>query len=582
MHRMSNSPPSVTRASGFTRWTHHAGPRGPGVAAARGLASFAGALGLTALLGWWLGVPALTSVVPGYVSMKPNTALGLMLAGGALWLLAPLRGQPGERTARWGGLALGAACAAVGAITLLEYAFDLRGPFDEMLARVSPDGPAAPTAGRMAATTAATFLTLGAALIALERRGGRTARVGEWLLAATATVPLAVVVGYIYHAIPARGAGHGLQMALHTAAGLLALVGGAFAARPEREVAQALRSRGPGGVLARRLLPAALGIPIALGALRLAGERLGVVSGSMGSAGVAAVTMLLLAGVVWRTASQLDRSEAARVAADGERARAEAAARAAESANAAKMQFLAVMSHELRTPLNAITGYTELLELGVYGPITSPQVDALARIRRSSGHLLTLVNHVLSLARTEAGLGIDLQIAPVPADDVIAPIEVLIAPQCRAKAIAYDAPPAGAHVVCQADHAAVEQVLLNLLSNALKFTQPGGRVEVRAAVDRDRVLVRVVDTGCGVPVQQREAIFAPFVQLDTGLTRRVDGAGLGLTISRDLARAMGGDVTVERSDATGSTFTLWLPRGVAATAVSSPASVASGAELSTF
>lgn len=233
----------------------------------------------------------------------------------------------------------------------------------------------------------------------------------------------------------------------------------------------------------------------------------------------------------------------------------------AEEANRAKSTFLAVMSHELRTPLNAIAGYVELLDLGIHGPITDAQRDVLGRVARSERHLLRLINEVLNLARIEAGQ-VEYTFEDLPVGDLIAGVTPMIEPQLEKKGIAFsiDALP---EVAVRVDREKGEQILLNLLSNATKFTPAGGRVSVTAVPSADapdRVRLCVTDTGIGIPREKLEAVFEPFMQVDVSRTRAAEGSGLGLAISRDLARGMSGNLTVQSTPGKGSTFTLTLPR----------------------
>jgi PAS domain S-box-containing protein len=239
---------------------------------------------------------------------------------------------------------------------------------------------------------------------------------------------------------------------------------------------------------------------------------------------------------------------------------AQAARAEAEGANRAKSDFLATMSHELRTPLNAIGGYAELLEMEIHGPLTRAQRDAVERVRRSGRHLLALINDILNFARIEAG-HLALNVNEVPVRDVLAGLEPLVAPQLHAKGLGFEYELCDDGLTARTDPEKVRQILLNLLSNAIKFTPAGGRISISCDTDGERVLVRVHDTGAGIPADKLDRIFEPFVQLDRTLASTHEGAGLGLSISRDLARAMGGELTVASTVGVGSTFTLALPRG---------------------
>lgn len=229
----------------------------------------------------------------------------------------------------------------------------------------------------------------------------------------------------------------------------------------------------------------------------------------------------------------------------------------AERANATKADFLATMSHELRTPLNAIAGYVDLLLFGVHGPLTDAQRDDLERVRRSQVHLLSLINDVLSFARVERG-GIAIQMDKVVLGDIIRQSGELIALQANAKGVAYSET-CDTSLIVYADADKTQQILLNLLGNAVKFTPAGGRVALTCEQDGPSVLIRVADTGIGIDETRQEDIFEPFVQIDRHLTPTGNqGIGLGLSISRDLARAMSGDLTVTSAKGKGTTFTLQL------------------------
>jgi PAS domain S-box-containing protein len=230
---------------------------------------------------------------------------------------------------------------------------------------------------------------------------------------------------------------------------------------------------------------------------------------------------------------------------------------ASEEASRTKSSFLAAMSHELRTPLNAIAGYADLLLAGVAGDLTEQQRQYVERVRAGQQHLLGVINDILNFSRIEAGqLRYDLK--PMSLQRSIEAVIPLIEPQAHAKDIELGQAAAG-DVTVLADSSKVEQILLNLLSNAIKFTQAGGRIELSSGQDGQSGFAAVRDTGVGIPDADLDAIFQPFVQVGRSLTSPHEGTGLGLAISSDLARGMGGSLSVESTLGEGSVFTLYLP-----------------------
>jgi len=261
-------------------------------------------------------------------------------------------------------------------------------------------------------------------------------------------------------------------------------------------------------------------------------------------------------------------AQEARLEAERLRAVADHARDLAERASRARGDFLAVMSHELRTPLNAIGGYTQLLELGIHGPINEAQVGALRRIARNQEHLLTLINDVLNFAKLDVGK-VQYTLRDIPVTDVFTALEPLIGPLMRTHELSFSEVAPDPTVTVRADADKLQQVLLNLLANAVKFTPAGGAITLAASAVDSVVQIHVRDTGMGIAPERLEAIFDPFVQGDRALNRPVEGVGLGLAISRELARGMSGELVVQSTPGSGSCFTVMLPRGAPALRIAS-------------
>jgi signal transduction histidine kinase len=228
----------------------------------------------------------------------------------------------------------------------------------------------------------------------------------------------------------------------------------------------------------------------------------------------------------------------------------------AEFATLAKSRFLGDISHELRTPLNAVIAYVEVIAAGLHGPVTDEQLADLDRIRKSHIHLIKLVDELLAFAR--AGTARLNQMIPVPMRSTVTQALSMVEDAMRQKAIAHRMGVDDTEVVALADPQHVTQVLINLLANAVKFTPSGGEIVTRCQVRDNHVRISVSDNGIGIAPGQFSSVFEPFVQLnqDSGEA----GIGLGLAISRDLARSMHGDISVESTWGEGSCFTLILPR----------------------
>jgi PAS domain S-box-containing protein len=248
------------------------------------------------------------------------------------------------------------------------------------------------------------------------------------------------------------------------------------------------------------------------------------------------------------------RTRELEVALEGE----QSARKEAEAANRIKTELFARLCLEFRTPLHAVSGYLEILEQNIHGVLTADQRRDVERIHQAQEHLMTLVNMILDFAKLEGG-SIELSMAEIPIEETLRGAEALVAPQFAKKAIAYTHHAGDPSMTVFADREKVQQILLNLLANAMRFTPSGGTVDMDWRIENDTLLVHVRDTGPGIPREKAEQIFEPFVQLRAPGSVPSGGTGLGLAISRDLARAMGGDVRVTSAVGVGSVFTLLLP-----------------------
>ena len=265
---------------------------------------------------------------------------------------------------------------------------------------------------------------------------------------------------------------------------------------------------------------------------------------------VATLTSLILAAIV----RERRRADAGRV---DSLARERVARRDAEAASSAKSDFLAVMSHELRTPLNAIIGYTALLHDEVTGPLTEQQRAQLGRVKASAGHLLSLIEQVLSLSRIEARQE-EVRVERADARAIVAEAAALAETAIAAKSLTLHVDVPAEPCLLDTDVTKLRQILLNLLGNAAKFTDRG-RVRCRLYGESEAVVIEVRDTGRGIASDDLGRVFEPFWQGDAAARERPEGAGLGLSVSQRLARLLGGEITVKSRVGLGSTFTLRLP-----------------------
>ncbi len=528
-------------------------------------------LGAIVLAGWFAGVDALTRLFPGSIPMGPDAALALVACGLGAALAAPATARPSAlRAAR----ILGALGAVLGALILAEHLTGRGLPVDRLLfpVRVQP-GELHP--GRMPLLVTLSTLLLGLSLASLDWARPSGFRPGPVLALAAGLVPLQALVSFAYGLRPVPLGSVLAQTPPPAAVGLGLLTAAVLAARPEEGPVRLLSSHGPGGTLTRRLLLPVVLIPVVLGYVFVViGPWLGQYEALMGASMLVVSAVVTGSLVVWRNAREVQRSDDERTRVE-ETLRAERewlrrveaermsllereqAARAeAERASRAKDEFIATLSHELRTPLNSVLGWARLLRTGKLDAAGVAQ--AVEAIERGATTQAQIVDDLLDVSRIVRG-ALRLDVRPVDLAPVIAAAVDTVRPAAQAREMEI-AVVHGAHGPVAGDPGRLQQVVWNLLTNAVKFTPPGGRVEVRTEAVADGVQISVSDNGKGIPREFLPHLFERFRQADSSTTRAHGGLGLGLAIVRHLVEAHGGTVGAESpGPGLGSVFTVRLP-----------------------
>jgi signal transduction histidine kinase len=512
------------------------------------------ATALLVLAGWAFDVASLRSIRPSFVTMKPNAAVAFLASGLALLAHLGRRGAARQRLA----MSCAGLTAAVGLLTLAEYAHVPGIDIDHLLFQEGPSPVLTSHPGRMAPATAACFILLGSAMLL-----GRMTLRGHWpsglLVAPVIQISLLGLIGYACGVETFYGLGFHTAMALHTAALFLLLSVGLVCMRPQLGFVAILTSTGAGGAMARSLLGAAVLAPFAAGWLLAEGSRAGLFSFEFALAFFAMASIGLFMGMVWLNGFLLERVDAERSREMEERLRSMVREESLREADRRKEDFLAVLSHELRNPLASMRNSLFILDRAAAGGEQARR--ALGVIDRQVSQLSRLVEDLLNVSRIGRGK-IQLQKARVDLTEVAWRSVEDLRSTFSGNGVDLGADIPGEALWVHGDSARLAQVFGNLLQNAAKFTPRGGHVLLTLDAEApDRAArIRVRDTGVGFEPALRERLFNPFEQADRTLVRSQGGLGLGLALVKGLVEMHGGTVeALSEGPGKGAEFVVHIP-----------------------
>ena len=530
-------------------------------------AFFTIAIGVIVLAGWILNVSIFKTINTDLISMKANTAIVFILAGAALYLSG--------RASGWKirGF-LSCVVLIMGALNLCEYILNADFGIDQILFKDTAGFGGTVNPGRMAPNTAVNFILMGIALLTLDARNNMVFMAGHLSAFIAGIISLMAIVGYFFGVSEFIGMQSFSKMALYTALAFNLLFIGIIFVRPQKGFMKPVTADNPGGLLLRYSIPAIIFTMGSLGWLKLYGEHAGYYNSDFGTSLFTVVRILAFIALAVIVARFVNRLHEKRIEKEMELKESGRKYGLIRETERLKSQFIAIVSHELRTPLTVIKGLVSFFKKGAVGALSEKQADYVGIIESNADRMARIVNEMTDISRIESGI-FTVEKTPQALKAVVDTCVNSINQIASKNSIVIESAMAPENLVLSIDRPRIEQAIINLLNNAVKFTQPGGKIKITVeypfkapypggagSTEAQPVfaLITVSDNGTGMDKSELEKVFEKFYQIEEHTTRRHQGMGLGLFIARNIVLAHGGTIWCEsEGKGKGSEFKMILP-----------------------